>query len=290
MIQSMTGYANINFDFQHITINLSVKSINNRFFDFHSFINDEIQVTEFDIRQLFEKQIGRGKISFKLQSNLAEDYQSTLKLDENLLEQYILLGNQIINKHPRINNFNLIDLMNAPGMLIKSSLDQELLKEVVNTQVNILINELIKSQTIEGQNLYLILTDRLNQMSAIINNLKAHIPSIINTYKEKLTLKLTDALSDITINDQRIAQEFALFCQKVDIDEEISRLESHIKQFNETLNNNGLIGKKLDFISQEMLREANTLGSKSVSTITTNAAIELKVLIEQLKEQVQNIK
>lgn len=139
----------------------------------------------------------------------------------------------------------------------------------------------------EGEKLAQVLLDRLQQIEAIVARVRPHMPEVLAAWREKLGSRLREALG--SVDEDRIKQEFALFAQKVDIDEELERLSTHVSEVRRVVERGGIVGKRLDFLMQELNREANTLGSKSVSPATTQASVELKVLIEQMREQIQNL-
>jgi uncharacterized protein (TIGR00255 family) len=283
----MTGYANKVFQLGLATLQIDVRSVNQRFLDLTIICPEELKVLEHDIRDKITAIISRGKIDLRIHYHKHDTNKTELNTQN--LKHYITLFNQISEFLPQAKFENISQIITLPGILNFKTLDIEAIKQDFLYEISALASELRTSQLTEGQKLSAILTDKINQIEKIIAGALALMPNIRQNYQDKLKQKLTDALADVINNEQRFIQEFAYFCQKIDVDEELLRLESHIKLFRDLLIKGGAVGKKLDFLTQEMHREANTFGAKSAALDTTIQAIELKVLIEQIKEQVQNI-
>lgn len=287
MIYSMTGYANQVFQIGTTTLQIDIRSVNQRFLDLNIKCPEEFKTLEHDIREKITSVISRGKIDLRIHYHEHDTNNTELNLD--VLRHYINLADKIKEFIPDAKLDNISEIVGLPGILSVKTLDLEAIKEDLLVAVKTLVTELQQSQLLEGQKLSEILLDKINQIDGIVTNAMTLIPSIRQSYQDKLKQKLFDTLAESATNEPRFLQEFAYFCQKIDVDEELSRLYSHIKAFRGLLSIGGAVGKKLDFMTQEMHREANTFGAKSAALETTAHAIELKVLIEQIKEQVQNI-
>ena len=287
MIYSMTGYANRNFQLDDTLLQVDIRSVNHRFLDFTLKSPEEFKPIEQEIKEIVSNKISRGKVDFRI--CIQETSTSNIVINQELLSRYAELSEKIKIKIPNIPESTTAEIICLPGMLVKNMFTIEKVKPIFLKEIETLVSDLLESQMVEGEKLQALLIQKVNQIQNIVNQAIEKMPAVISGYKEKLRLKLQDALSDITVNDQRFQQEFTYYCQKFDVDEELSRLNSHIQQFLHLLENGGMIGKKIDFIIQEMHREANTFGAKSISTATSNYAVELKVLIEQIREQIQNI-
>ena len=233
--------------------------------------------------------INRGKVDLRIFHSDTNNGSSKTQLNKNVLEHYIAISCQIQQYLPQAKLENICNMLHLPGILQHDTLDIVAVEKLLVSQIEQLVDELIASQQSEGEKLQSILHDKLNQIEQITNQAFDLLPNIKESYREKLKNKLFEALGEAMNNEQRFSQEFAFFCQKIDVDEELSRLKAHIKQFRDLLKNGGLIGKKIDFVTQEMHREANTFGAKSAALETSHQAVELKVLIEQIREQIQNI-
>jgi len=289
MIYSMTGYANRSFTFGDRIFQIEIKAVNHRFFDFSLKCNDEIKSIENEIREKVNNKISRGKIDFRIAEQTMFDESHNLEINQQLLIQYTKLIEQVRQHIPDSPSATFAEIMNLPGVIVKRSLNTATIYPLIIAETELAVNDLIKSQLIEGEKLKIVLLNKIETIEQILINIKKVLPEVIDNYKNKLKTKISEIIGDCSVNDVRFQQEYAYFCQKIDVDEEIARIESHLKQFVNLVNGDGMVGKKIDFLIQEMHREANTFGSKSISIITTNYAVELKVLIEQLREQIQNI-
>jgi len=287
MIYSMTGYANKVFQIGTTTLQVDIRSVNQRFLDLTIKCPEEFKVLEHDIREKITAIVSRGKIDLRIHYHEHDTNKTQLNIEA--LKHYLSLADQIKEFLPQAKLENISQVITLPGILNVKTLDIESIKNDFLSEISVLTTELQASQLVEGYKLADILLDKINQIEKIVTSSLKLMPTIRQNYQDKLKQKLLDALADVVNNEQRFLQEFAYFCQKIDVDEELSRLGSHTKAFRDLLIKGGAIGKKLDFMTQEMHREANTFGAKSAALETTTHAIELKVLIEQIKEQVQNI-
>lgn len=285
----MTGYANRQMILTNNTINIEIKSVNHRFFDLSIKCPDEIRQIESLIREQINNKIQRGKVELKINIKNSNHTNSFLKLNQDILSQYMEISLQIQNNIPNIKQPSIVEILNLNGMLLQENIEIEEIKPIILEEINKLIIDLELNQAKEGNTLANVILEKLNKIENTIESIIKILPQKINAYKDKLHQKLVEALGENEVNENRFTQEFVYFCQKIDVNEEIERLNSHIKQFKDILNKGGVIGKKIDFITQEMHREANTLGSKSVAIETTQFVIDLKILIEQIREQIQNI-
>ena len=179
------------------------------------------------------------------------------------------------------------ELLRWPGVLKSNSLPPEVLQQLCLDGLKVVLEDFRATRGREGEKLAQVLRDRLESMAQIISDIKPRLPLILDAYRAKLSARLQEALGNV--DDDRIKQEFALFAQKIDVDEELERLSTHLSEIRRILKTGGQVGKRLDFLMQELNREANTLGSKAFDPRSTQAAVNLKVLIEQMREQVQNI-
>lgn len=283
----MTGYANRTIQIDGITFELDIRSVNQKFFDLSIKCSDEIRKIEKNIRDIIVNKIPRGKIDLRIHYKSSQD--NNIKLNTEVLKHYLSIANQIRDYIPSANFDSIHEIINLPNMLIINVPDEHIIEPKLLTEVYTLIEELLNSEQIEGEKLAIIIAEKIDLIIEIINTAKEILPSIKTTYYNRLKQKINETLNDVADNEQRFHQEFAYFCQKIDVDEELSRLAAHCNRFKELLHGGGMIGKKLDFLAQEMHREANTFGAKSSSLNTSDLAIELKVLIDQIREQTQNI-
>ncbi len=289
MIYSMTGYAANQIQINSATIQLEIKSVNHRFLDITIKSAEEFKSLENQLRTLIAQYINRGKIDIKLFLKDNQSQNNTLELNHNLLQKYLNLITQIegygINQAP----LTVPQILAIPGILSQAQFETDEIQEPLLAEFAALLTKFVQTQSIEGDKLQQLLSSRLKQITEIVAQIKPLLGKVTAEYQTKLKQRLAEFIHESEINDARLQQEFAFFCQKMDVSEEIDRLQAHVNEFNALLNKGGQIGKRLDFICQEMHREANTFGSKSVAIETTQKAVDLKVLIEQIREQVQNI-
>ncbi len=289
MIYSMTGYANKNLNLDGFLIQIDIRSINFRFFDLSIKSPEPLRVIDQELRQKIMTKITRGKIELRIHCQESELANLQIKLNLNLLNEYLRLEQQIKDLTPNVESSSIDKIINFPGMLIQPTSKYDEINSMIINEIDTVINELIISQEIEGNKLANSILSKITLIDEIVDKCIKLIPKISLDYQLKLKHRLLDTLNESIINEQRLQQEFAYFCQKSDIDEELTRLKSHIKQCQNLIQQGGMIGKKIDFMTQEMNREANTISSKSSSIEIINYAVELKFLIEQIREQIQNV-
>ena len=286
MIYSMTGYAAVTGKYFGQVLSLDLRAVNSRYLEQHFRASDEFRSVEPALRERISQQVGRGKVECRIALSAASALETGAQLNMALLDQLAQLTQQIGQLLEHAAPLNVADVLRWPGMLLSEYGQQdwqgpclELLEQA--------LREFQASRQREGEKLTEHIVERLDLMQLQIDQLKPHLPTLIAAYQQKLIQRFAELIGNA--EDERIPQEVALFAQKMDVDEELSRLQVHIQAVRGILKKGGAVGKRLDFMMQELNREANTLGSKSVSVETTQAAMELKVLIEQMREQVQNI-
>ncbi len=289
MIFSMTGYAASPLQINNLILQLEIKSVNHRFLDVTIKTAEELKPLENQLRTLIGEKISRGKIDVKIFFKENKDNSSTLAINNQLLNQYLALLNAVNEQLKNSQPASAAQILAVPGMLKQEEYNLEELKSGLFDGFKTLLATFAATQAAEGSKLKAFLITRLDEIAKIVAEAKPLLESIISDYRQKLRQRLLDVLGETEANDNRLQQEFAFFCQKVDVHEELDRLSAHVAEVKDLLTKGGQIGKRLDFICQEMHREANTFGSKSVALETTSRAVDLKVLIEQIREQVQNI-
>ncbi len=289
MIFSMTGYAASPLQINNLILQLEIKSVNHRFLDVTIKTAEELKPLENQLRTLIGEKISRGKIDVKIFFKENKDNSSTLAINNQLLSQYLTLLNAVDDQLKNPQPASAAQILAVPGMLKQEEYNLEELKSGLFDGFKTLLATFAATQAAEGSKLRVFLITRLDEIAGIVTEAKPLLENIISDYRQKLRQRLLDVLGDTEANDNRLQQEFAFFCQKVDVHEELDRLSAHVAEVKDLLTKGGQIGKRLDFICQEMHREANTFGSKSVALETTSRAVDLKVLIEQIREQVQNI-
>ena len=287
MILSMTGFAAVSQEFPGGILAVELRAVNHRYFDAQMRLPEELRVAEQQLRELIAAKVSRGKIECRVTLNQAENTATSSAINEPALQQLLALANNIRNQDQTVQPFSVAELLRWPGILRTQEVAPETLQQLTAQALSKALTDFVASKAREGEKLKQILLNRCTEIERIIQDLQPKLPKILDTYMAKLTVRLQEAVSHV--NEERFQQEFALFAQKIDIDEELGRLNTHLIEVRRILERGGQAGKRLDFLMQELNREANTLGSKSVSAETTQASVELKVLIEQMREQIQNI-
>jgi len=288
MILSMTGFAAASHDIPGGALNLELRAVNHRYLDVQMRLPEELRVIEPHLREMIAAKVSRGKIECRIGLYQIESDAPTLELNQEYLERLLVLGQQIQAQTIDLRGLSVGELLRWPGVLKSNTLPVETLQQLALEKLSSLLEEFNASRAREGEKLNAILIERVTGMDTIITHIRPRLPQILDAYLARLSTRLAEALGN-NVDDDRLKQEFALFAQKIDVDEELSRLTTHLTEVRRILKTGGQTGKRLDFLMQELNREANTLGSKSVSTDTTQASVELKVLIEQMREQIQNI-
>ena len=287
MILSMTGFAAISREFPGGMLNLELRAVNHRYLDVQMRLPEELRVIEAPLREMIGAKVTRGKLECRVGFNQLENATPTLEVNHELLQQLLAVSRTIKESAPEVDTLSLGELMRWPGVMKSNELKPEVLQQLCLESLTKALADFNASREREGEKLKAVLLERVASIETIVAGLKPKLPQILAAYMEKLSNRLRDALE--SVDEDRLKQEFALFAQKIDVDEELSRLSTHLSEVRRILKAGGQAGKRLDFLMQELNREANTLGSKSVSTETTQASVELKVLIEQMREQIQNI-
>ena len=287
MTFSMTGFAALEQPLDSATLLLELRAVNSRYLDLHFKLDENLRSFEPAVRELINSHLSRGKVECKI--NLVQRAKSNqaLQLDEGLMQQLAVIGAQAQQHFPQSRALSVADILRWPGVVQTEVLGQETLLEDIKNLLNQGLKDLNASRAREGEKLKALVLDRLSQIEALVEQVKPLLPALSKEYQAKLEAKLQENLKNV--DPERVAQELVLFAQRIDVDEELSRLTAHISEVKRILASDAPAGKRLDFLMQELNREANTLGSKSVSIQTTQVSMELKVLIEQMREQIQNI-
>ncbi|MFO7579816.1 YicC/YloC family endoribonuclease [Nitrosomonas halophila] len=287
MITSMTGYAAISKEIPQGSLALELRSVNNRYLDLLFRLPDEFRPLEPDMRELLGARLARGKIDCRLTFTAYPGAIQRQRLNNELLHELRDLSHEIKSVFPNAGDLTLSDILRWPGVLDSDRVSFSELHAPCMELLQATLHELIATREREGDKLKLLLLERLHRLRQLVLDLLPRLPAMLTGFQERLLNRLQAAGLDE--KDERIRQEFTLFANKIDVDEELSRLQSHLDEVERTLQKGGVAGKRLDFLMQELNREANTLASKSVDSEITQASVEIKVLIEQLREQIQNI-
>ena len=287
MIYSMTGYAITTKEPPQGTLSLELRSVNHRYLDIQFRLPDKFRVLEPSMRELITSKLNRGKVDCYISFNQLSEDEDIQKINTELLQRLLELNRTVRTALPDARSLSVADIIRWPGMLGTDVLPTDDLCNLCKELLQTTLHEFTAARAREGEKLKILLLERLTKMRQLTAKASPLIPALVTTFQEKITARLNDAI--INNENDRIRQELVLFASKIDIDEELSRLETHLDEVERVLVKGGAVGKRLDFLMQELNREANTIGSKSVDSDISKISMELKILIEQMREQVQNI-
>ena len=287
MTASMTGFAARTLNLEHVSIAIDLRSVNQRYLELHFRLADEFRALEPQLRELLQKRLARGKVECRI--GLAPLHASSQNngLNPGILERLAGWQAEVRARLPDAPPLTVSDVLRWPGTVPAANVSPDALSETALAGMRAALDELTDSRVREGAKLRQHILDRLAAAEAQVDALKPLLPALAAAQQERLAQRLSDALGEA--GHERLAQEVALVAQKLDIDEELARLGTHFAEVRRVLEQPGAVGKRLDFLMQELHREANTLGSKSAAVETSRTSLELKVLIEQMREQIQNI-
>jgi uncharacterized protein (TIGR00255 family) len=286
-IYSMTGYAVVTRDLPQGSLNLELRSLNNRYLDIQFRLPDELRMLEGSMRELLTARLNRGKIECRVNYSPSFSTENLQHINSDLLHKLLNLNQVVRATLPEAGSLDVADILRWPGMLSSIALPVTDLSGPCLDLLGAALDELAAARAREGEKLKFILLERLARIRLLAAQAAPRIPALLVAFQEKLKARLCEAM--ISCDDDRIRQELTLFASKIDVDEELSRLQTHLEEVERVLSKGGAIGKRLDFLMQELNREANTIGSKSVDAEVSRMCVELKVLIEQMREQVQNL-
>ncbi len=287
MILSMTGYASQEYNTKQGVLMVECRSVNHRYLELQLKLDDNLRVFEATARELIQAKLGRGKVDIRMSMMREAGMDSVPQLNHTVLQQIAESAKTAAQYFPHTQPVNMLDILRMPGVMMSEAIDTDALEADFKQVLNQVLQHLIDARAREGEKLKAVILDRLQQIEQHVTRVKPMMPNLVAQYQAKLSTKLHEATN--SHDDDRIRQEMVLYAQRIDVDEELSRLDSHISEVKRILQAGGAVGKRLDFLMQEMNREANTLGSKSVAVETSQISMELKVLIEQMREQIQNI-
>jgi uncharacterized protein (TIGR00255 family) len=287
MIRSMTAFARVEVRGESGLIACEIRSVNHRFLEPGFRLPEALREIEFPLRERLRQVLTRGKVDVQYRYEAAEVQGGTIELDRALATQYIAAAAEIDQLARHAAPLNSSDILRLPGVIKSRETDTAALQATALQVFDQALKQFIAMREREGTELARLIDERLTAMSAETDKVRVRMPVILAHYRERLLGRLTDIKSEL--NAERLEQEMILFAQKIDVAEEMDRLNAHVVEIRRVLKEGGSVGRRLDFLMQELNREANTLGSKSVSADSSLSSVELKVLIEQMREQIQNI-
>lgn len=291
MIKSMTGFGRSEIVKGNRKISVEIKSVNHRYLEAGIKMPKKLNVFESRMRDLLKKYATRGKIDIFINYEDDSESQVNLKFNQNIADEYMAIFNNMSEKYNLKNDMTVGGLARFPEVITMDEVqeDEEELWHFIEEAMKAALEQFVNTRILEGENLKKDLLGKLDHMEELVAFVEKRSPEIMKEYRSKLESKVKELLGDTTIDESRIATEVIIYADKICVDEETVRLRSHIEHARKCLNEDGGIGRKMDFIAQEMNREANTTISKANDIEISNAAIDLKTEIEKVREQIQNI-
>ncbi len=286
MIFSMTAFARADTQSQLGSFSWEIRSVNSRYLEPHFRLPETLKGLENDVRDALRNKLNRGKVECSLKF-VPELKNQSMDINEQLVRQINAASDQVHGIIGPGHALDSLEILKWPGVLSQPEQDMSQVKQAALSAFSLTLDELIAMREREGCALKGFIQERLQGIEREVIKVKEHMPKILQAQRERLLRRLSEVKE--SVDEDRFEQEMVYLLQKTDIDEELDRLEAHLKEVTLILNQGGAIGRRLDFMMQELNREVNTLSSKSISHLTTQIAVQLKVLVEQMREQIQNI-
>ncbi|MFD1800609.1 YicC/YloC family endoribonuclease [Mixta tenebrionis] len=286
MIRSMTAYARREIRGEWGSAAWELRSVNQRYLETYIRLPEQFRSLEPVIRERLRNRLTRGKIECNLRFDADPGAQSALILNQALAKQ-LLEAAQWVNQQYAGGEINPVDILRWPGVMSAQEQDLDAINVALLEALELAIDDFITARESEGTALKALIEQRLEGVSFEVKKVRAWMPDILKWQRERLVTKLEEA--ELQLDNNRVEQELVMMAQRIDVAEELDRLEAHVKETYNILKKKEAVGRRLDFMMQEFNRESNTLASKSINSDVTASAIELKVLIEQMREQIQNI-
>ncbi|MFI4887691.1 MAG: YicC/YloC family endoribonuclease [Burkholderiales bacterium] len=287
MILSMTGFASASAERPGISLAVELRSVNHRYLDVTVKLAEELRMLEPALRDRLSAAQKRGKVECRVSLARTAGASESIAINAERVRQLAGVAAGVAKAIPGTPPLTTADILRWPGVIVDATIAPEALAELVDALVDQALRELTSARAREGAKLRAVLEARCTDIEAQVARVAPRIPALHAAFLEKLGGRLREAGLDP--NEERLKQEFALFATRIDVAEEVARLSTHVAEMRRVLAHGGAVGKRLDFLAQELHREANTLGSKSVDAELSQISLELKVLIEQMREQVQNL-
>lgn len=287
MIQSMTAFARAQGQGKWGSAVCEVRSINHRYLEMFVRLPETLHELETVIRECIRDHIKRGKIEFYLRYQPGDVTGTEITINTHMAEKICRATETISHMLTNPAPIDAMPILQWPGILQITELDLETIQDEIIKLLEKTLSDLVQARAREGDELKQIFLQRLDAMKVEVAKVRQRLPDILKAQRERLMKRFSDA--KLELESGRLEQEMVMFAQRIDVTEELDRLDAHISEVRRVLKQGGVVGRRMDFLMQELNREANTLGAKSVDVDTTRASVELKVLIEQVREQVQNI-
>ena len=286
MTRSMTAFARQEAEQEWGSLSWEIRSVNHRYLEPHLRLPDNLKELEGFLREKLRKTLSRGKVECTLRFTPEAKVQQ-LVVNEHYAKEVIQAAESVQGMLSNHQALDALELLRWPGVLQDTKLDMDLVKTSAKELFGQALDDLLEGRSREGVELAVLINQRLDAISEIVAEVREKMPQILQNQRDNLAQRLEEL--KVELDESRLEQEMALLAQKADVDEEMDRLDTHVQEVRRVLKQKGPIGRRLDFLMQELNREANTLSSKSIVANTTQCAVELKVLIEQMREQIQNI-
>lgn len=287
MICSMTGFSALTVELDSVSVTLEIRAVNHRYLDLQLRVPDELRMLEPALREAISASVTRGKVECRVGIAARPSAGIPAQINLPLLRQLALWNTEIREILSTARDLGVADILRWNGILISNALPPDQLQDSVLKLLQQAMLEFNAARAREGEKLKSFLLQRVENINRLRLDIAPRIPAAIKAYEAKLRMRLLEALGNH--DDERVHQEISMFASKIDVDEELSRLHTHLSEMERVLEKGGSVGKRLDFLMQELHREANTLGSKSVDAEVSRASMEMKILIEQMREQIQNL-
>jgi uncharacterized protein (TIGR00255 family) len=287
----MTAFARVQETCDAGTLTWELRSVNHRYLEPGLKLPEDFKALEPEIRKLISQYLKRGKIDLGLRYKLNQTNEGEVRLNEEILHRLRQVEQEVLSIVHEGKKLSVAEILSWPGVITESENDLSPLISLALPSLENALKQLVKSRETEGKALQQMISSRCQQIADIVQQLRAHRPTMMSAMREKWENNLNDKLKtwSESAGNNRLEQELVILAQKLDVDEELDRIDTHIKEVGKVLKRKEAVGRRLDFLMQELNREANTLGSKSQDSQTTQWSVDLKVLIEQMREQIQNI-
>ena len=264
-----------------------IRSVNSRFLETNFRLPEAFRYLEFKLREKLRKKLTRGKLDCSLRVDMTQSDSNDMSINSEFASSMLKSYSSLEKISGIAQEPDLTQILTLPGMIKKAEVDSEKMEKELMESLDNAIEQLITMRGREGESIALMIETRLTGIGEQVATVRKEMPAIVQWQKEKILSRFEEV--KLEFEESRVEQEMVMIAQKIDVDEELDRLDAHITEVSRLLKKGGAIGRRLDFLMQELNREANTLGSKSINAKTTAASVELKVLIEQMREQIQNI-
>ena len=287
MIHSMTGFARREHEAPWGRLSCEVRTVNHRYLETSLRLPEELRAVEADLRRLVSDRLRRGKVDCSFRLVVADKSGESLELDPGRLDAVVRTVESIRDRTSHARKVDPMDILRWPGVLVEPESPTEPLQAAARTLLGETLAAVAEMRAAEGARIRVMLLERCDQVETLATQVRARLPTVLENLRTRLRDRVAEIVADA--DPERLEQEIAMLAQKMDVDEELDRLQSHVHEARNALDRDEAVGRRLDFLMQEFNREANTLGSKSQDQETTRLAVELKVVIEQMREQVQNV-